>query len=153
MIKDNAELIVWIHSQLEIARNRTYPYSDEYLLLKDNKDNKLVKVQVTNFSATDSKTHIYICLKPSDSFTYQKLDFLITRDSESQKLDFLITRDSESQKLDFLITRDSESQKIQPIPPVANIVSLCDSIIADIQLYGVDRCIQRLKDSGYKISE
>ena len=127
MIKDNAELIVWIHSQLEIARNRTYPYSDEYLLLKDNKDNKLVKVQVTNFSATDSKTHIYICLKPSDSFTYQKLD--------------------------FLITRDSESQKIQPIPPVANIVSLCDSIIADIQLYGVDRCIQRLKDSGYKISE
>ena len=140
MIKDNAELIVWIHSQLEIARNRTYPYSDEYLLLKDNKDNKLVKVQVTNFSATDSKTHIYICLKPSDSFTYQKLDFLITRDSESQKLD-------------FLITRDSESQKIQPIPPVANIVSLCDSIIADIQLYGVDRCIQRLKDSGYKISE
>ena len=113
MIKDNAELITWIHSQLEIARNRTYPYSAEFLLLsKDN--NKLVKVQVTNFSATDSKTHIYICLKPSDSFTYQK---------------------------------------IQPIPPVANIVNLCDSIIADIQLYGVDHCIQRLKDSGYKISE
>ena len=121
----NAELIAWIHSQLEIARNRTYPYSAEYLLLqkaepfskftKDNKDNnKLVKVQVTNFSATDNNTHIYICLKPSDSFTYQK---------------------------------------IQPIPPVANIVSLCDLIIADIQLYGVDHCIQRLKDSGYKISE
>ena len=110
---NNAELITWIHSQLEIARNRTYPYSAEYLLLsKDN--NKLVKVQVTNFSATDSNTHIYICLKPSDSFTYQK---------------------------------------IQPIPPVANIVSLCDSIIADIKLYGVDHCIQRLKDSGYKISE
>ena len=112
--KDNAELIAWIHSQLEIARNRTYPYSDEYLLLKDKNGNKLVKVQVTNFSATDNKTHIYICLKPPDSFTYQK---------------------------------------IQPIPPVANIVSLCDSIIADIQLYGVDHCIQRLKDSGYKISE
>ena len=126
MIKDNAELIVWIHSQLEIARNRTYPYSAEFLLLsKDN--NKIVKVQVTNFSATDNNIHIYICLKPSDSFTYQKLD--------------------------FLITRDSESQKIQPIPPVANIVSLCDSIIADIQLYGVGHCIQRLKDSGYKISE
>ena len=122
--KDNAELIAWIHSQLEIARNRTYPYSAEYLLLqkaepfgkftKDKDNNKLVKVQVTNFSATDNNTHIYICLKPSDSFTYQK---------------------------------------IQPIPPVANIVSLCDSIIADIQLYGVDHCIQRLKDSGYKISE
>ena len=112
--KDNAELIAWIHSQLEIARNRTYPYSAEYLLLKDKNGNKIVKVQVTNFSATDSKTHIYICLKPSDSFTYQK---------------------------------------IQPIPPVANIVSLCDLIIADIQLYGVDHCIQRLKDSGYKISE
>ena len=110
----NAELIAWIHSQLEIARNRTYPYSAEFLLLKDKDDNKLVKVQVTNFSATDSKTHIYICLKPSDSFIYQK---------------------------------------IQPIPPVANIVSLCDSIIADIQLYGVDHCIQRLKDSGYKVSE
>ena len=27
--KDNAELIAWIHSQLEIARNRTYPYSAE----------------------------------------------------------------------------------------------------------------------------
>lgn len=133
----NAELIAWIHSQLEIARNRTYPYSAEFLLLqkaepfskftKDKDDNKLVKVQVTNFSAIDNSIHIYICLKPSDSFTYQKLD--------------------------FLITRDNESQKIQPIPPVANIVSLCDSIIADIQLYGVDHCIQRLKDSGYKISE
>lgn len=123
----NAELIAWIHSQLEIARNRTYPYSAEFIVYKDNKDNKLVKVQVTNFSAIDNSIHIYICLKPSDSFTYQKLD--------------------------FLITRDSESQKIQPIPPVANIVSLCDSIIADIQLYGVDHCIQRLKDSGYKISE
>ena len=113
----NAELIVWIHSQLEIARNRTYPYSAEYLLLKDKDDNKLVKVQVTNFSATDDNIHIYICLKPSDSFIYKRL------------------------------------QPILPIPPVANIVSLCDSIIADIQLYGVDHCIQRLKDSGYKISE
>lgn len=73
MIKDNAELIAWIHSQLEIARNRTYPYSAEFLLLQNQDDNKLVKVQVTNFSATDNKTHIYICLKPSDSFIYQKI--------------------------------------------------------------------------------
>ena len=124
---NNAELITWIHSQLEIARNRTYPYSAEFIVYKnilstcDSKSvkDKLVKVQVTNFSATDNKRHIYICLKPSDSFIYQKIDAL----------------------------------NYCPIAAVANIASLCDSIIADIQLYDIDHCIQRLKDSGYKLDE
>lgn len=132
MTKSNAELITWIHSQLEIARNRTYPYSDEFIVYKtnilstcdsesdkDKKENKLVKVQVTNFSSTDNNRHIYICLKPSDSFIYQKIDAL----------------------------------NYCPITAVANIASLCDSIIADTELYGIDHCIQRLKDSGYKLDE
>lgn len=119
MNKSNAELIAWIHSQLEIARNRTYPYSDEFIVYKDKNGNKLVKVQVTNFSATDNNRHIYICLKPSDSFTYQKMDAL----------------------------------NYCPIATAANVASLCDSIIADTELYSIDHCIQRLKDSGYKLDE
>lgn len=68
MNEQQTKILLWLNTEQDIARVRTYPYSNEYKL------NDTIKLQVTNFSLTDNNIHKYICIKPEDSIVYLKVD-------------------------------------------------------------------------------